>query len=163
MPTQTVDPKLQDLLTKRLIATLATENEDGSLHLTAVWFLYQDGSFWVATSSRTRKARNVVARGKASLMIDVRKPGAERGITATGKVQLIPGEESRQTNQRIHGRYLSTAALGDPQVGKVFEAFDDVTIKLTPTSWVGWDMAALDAQVFGGKLAGTPGYMLPLE
>jgi hypothetical protein len=45
----------------------------------------------------------------------------------------------------------------------VFASFDDVTIKLTPVSWISWDMQALDAQAFGGLLGKTPGYMLPLD
>ena len=53
--------------------------------------------------------------------------------------------------------------MSDPQVGPVFAAFDDVTIRLTPISWTTWDMAVLDAQAFGGRLGNTPGYMLPLD
>jgi hypothetical protein len=121
----------------------------------AVWF--------IATSSKTRKARNVVARPKASLMVDARKPGTERGATAAGRVELISGGVSHEINRRLHSRYLSEAAMSDPHVGPVFESFDDVTIRLTPVSWIAWDMAVLDAQALGGRLAGTPGYLLPLD
>jgi hypothetical protein len=48
--------------------------------------------------------------------------------------------------------------MTDPHVGPVFASFDDVTIRITPGSWTAWDMAVLDAQVFGGRLGGTPGY-----
>lgn len=40
MPIQTLDAKVQELLRGRHIATLATENADGSMHLTAVWYLF---------------------------------------------------------------------------------------------------------------------------
>ena len=46
----------------RFIASLGTESEDGSTHLTAVWYLFEDGCLYVATSSRSRKARNVLSR-----------------------------------------------------------------------------------------------------
>ena len=46
---------------------------------------------------------------------------------------------------------------------RVFASFDDVTLRLTPVSWIAWDMAALDAQALGGRLAKTPGYLLPLD
>jgi PPOX class probable F420-dependent enzyme len=163
MPTQTLNPSLQELLRGRYIATLGTENPDGSIHLTAVWYLFESGSLYVATSSKTQKARNVAARPKASLMVDVRKPGAERGVTAAGKVEVISGTQSQEINRRIHSRYLSAAAMSDPHVGPVFASFDDVTIRLTPVSWITWDMTALDAQAFGGKLGRTPGYLLPLD
>jgi len=45
----------------------------------------------------------------------------------------------------------------------VFASFDDVTIRLTAISWTAWDMAVLDAQALGGRLGGTPGYLLPLD
>ena len=163
MPTHTLDPSFQGLLTGRYIATLGTENADGTIHLTAVWYLFESGSLYVATSSRTQKARNAAARPKASLMVDARKPGTERGLTAAGRVEVISGKQSQEINQRIHGRYLSAAALADPQVGPVFASFDDVTLRLTPVSWITWDMAALDAQAFGGRLGKTPGYMLPVD
>ena len=163
MPTQTLGPNFNDLLRGRYIATLGTENTDGTIHLTAVWYLFEDGCLFIATSSKTRKARNVVARPKASLMVDARKPGTERGVTAAGGVELISGEESQEINRRLHSRYLSAAAISDPQVGPVFALFDDVTIRLTPVSWIAWDMAVLDAQALGGRLGGTPGYVLPLD
>jgi nitroimidazol reductase NimA-like FMN-containing flavoprotein (pyridoxamine 5'-phosphate oxidase superfamily) len=163
MPTQTLDPTLRELLRGRYIATLGTENADGTIHLTAVWYLFEDGYLFIATSSKSRKARNIAARQTASLMVDVRKPGAERGVNGAGKAELIAGERSREINRRIHDRYMSAAAIADPNIGPVFASFDDVTIEITPVSWTVWDMAVLDAQAFGGRLGGTPGYLLPLD
>ena len=163
MPSQTLDPTFQELLRRRYIATLGTQNADGTIHLTAVWYVFEDGCLYVATSSRTQKARNVVARPKASLMVDARRPGTERGVTAAGKVEVISGAQSQKINRSIHSRYLSAAAISDPHVGPVFAAFDDVTLRLTPISWITWDMAVLDAQALGGRLGKTPGYMLPLD
>src|SRR5438552_940093 len=51
-----------------------------------VWYLFEDSCLFIATSSKTRKAHNVAARPKASLMVDARKPGTERGVTAAGRV-----------------------------------------------------------------------------
>jgi uncharacterized protein YhbP (UPF0306 family) len=163
MTLKSPDPALQQFLQGRHIATLGTENSDRAIHLTAVWYLFHDGAFYIATSSKARKARNVAERGNASLMIDARKSGTERGVTACGKTELIAGVFSQEMNRRVHSRYLSAAALSDPAVGPVFASFDDVTIRLVPTSWFTWDMAALDAQVFAGRLGKTPGYMLPLD
>ena len=161
-PTQ-IDSSLREFLSGRHIGTVATENADGSIHMTAVWYLFQDGNFYIATSSKTQKAKNLAARPKASLMVDSRKPGKERGVTAIGRSELVSGKESQEINHRIHSRYLSSTALADPKVGQVFAGFDDVTIRIVPDSWISWDMAALDAQVFAGRLGNTPGYMLPLD
>ena len=163
MPSQSLDPTLQEILQGRYIATLATENADGTIQLTAVWFLFEDGHLFVATSSKSRKARNLAARPKATLMVDVRKPATERGVTAAGRADVISGEQSQEINWRIHRRYMSPAALADPHVGAVFASFDDVTLRISPVSWTSWDMSVLDAQAFGGRLGKTPGYLLPLD
>jgi hypothetical protein len=43
MATQNLDPNFHDLLRGRYVATLGTENADGTIHLTAVWYLFEDG------------------------------------------------------------------------------------------------------------------------
>ena len=163
MPNRTLDPSFQSFLQGRYIATLGTTNADGTVHLTAVWYLFDAGRIFIGTSSKSRKARNVMERPRASLMIDARKPGKERGITAAATVDVISSDASREINRRILSRYMSAAALSDPHVEPVFASFDDVTLRLTPVSWTSWDMAVLDAQAFGGRLGGTPGYFLPLD
>jgi PPOX class probable F420-dependent enzyme len=163
MTPKQIDSSLREFLSGRHIGTVATENADGTVHMTAVWYVFEDGNFYIATSSKTRKAKNLAARPKASLMVDSRKPGKERGVTALGRAEIVSGKESQEINHRIHRRYLSSTALSDPKVGPVFAGFDDVTIRIVPNSWISWDMAALDAQVFAGRLGNTPGYMLPLD
>jgi nitroimidazol reductase NimA-like FMN-containing flavoprotein (pyridoxamine 5'-phosphate oxidase superfamily) len=152
----------EEFLTGRFIASLGTESEDGSIHLTAVWYLFDNGSFYVATASRSRKSRNAAARPKASLMVDIRKPAEERGLVAVCSAEVIAGERSMEINARIHRRYLSEAALADPRAGGTFAAIDDVTLKLTPKNWYTWDMRKLDEVLFGGAMK-TPGYLLPLD
>ena len=153
--------KLHEFLQGRYIASLATVNDDGSIHLAAVWYLFEGDTFFVATTSSTRKARNMLARPKASLMVDTRTTELQKGTTAICTVEVIRGEESRTINHRIHGRYLSAAALADPAVGPAFADMDDMTLRLVPQRWIDWDMAELDAQAFGGVFRRNPNYMLP--
>lgn len=156
------DPKIQGLLNGRYIATLATENGDGSIHLTAVWFLFEAGMLYVASNSQSRKVRNIVARPKVSIMLDSRMPASERGLAAAGTAQIITGQTSKDLNLRIHCRYMSEKALADARVGPVMAGFDDVTVQFEPARWHAWDMSALDEAAFGGLMK-TPGYLLPLD
>jgi PPOX class probable F420-dependent enzyme len=153
----------EEFLRGRHIATLATENADGSVHLVAVWYLYEDGCFYVDTESRSQKAQNARARSRASIMVDSRSPGTERGVTAMGRVEVLEGVAAQAINRRVEARYLSEAALKDPAVGPVFAQLGDVTLRLTPERWVSWDLSVMDAEVFGGKLGSTPSYLLPLD
>jgi PPOX class probable F420-dependent enzyme len=75
---------MRELLNGRHYATLATLNEDGSIHLTPVWYLFEHEGFFVSTASSDRKVRNILARPEASLIIDIRKLGAERWVSASG-------------------------------------------------------------------------------
>ena len=156
------DAVVQELLYGRYIAALGTHNPDGSIHLTAVWYLFDGEHLYVGTSSKSRKARNLQARPGASLMVDARDPLANRGVACAGSVQILSGDTAREWNGRIHRRYLSEAALADPRVGPVLAAWDDITIQLRPESVVTWDMRETDRTVFGGAMS-TPGYHLPQE
>jgi nitroimidazol reductase NimA-like FMN-containing flavoprotein (pyridoxamine 5'-phosphate oxidase superfamily) len=156
------DALVQELLQERHIACLATENADESIHLTAVWYLFEEGRIYVATSSKSRKARNIRSRPKASLMIDARQSAAERGVAAAGGAELVSGKRSRELNLRIQSRYLSPAAMADPRVGGVLADLDDITIELVPTKWASWDMRELGKALFGGAPA-PAGYFLPLD
>ncbi len=155
--------KLHEFLQGRYIASLATLNDDGSIHLIAVWYLFDAGAFFVATGSSDRKTRNVRARPKASLMVDTRATELQKGVTAICTVETLEGEKSRVINHRIHRRYMSEAAIANPKVGPPFESMDDITLRLVPQRWMTWDLAELDAQAFGGAFSRHPGYMLPLD
>ena len=50
---------------------LATINEDGSAHVTAVGAVWLDGTFWFQTSEKTRKGSNVARDPRCSVAISV--------------------------------------------------------------------------------------------
>ena len=110
------DPQIRQLLSGRYIATLATHNPDASIHMVAVWYWFDGADIFVATASNRRKARNLQANPRASLMIDSRDPAASCGVTIAGTAQILTGESSEKYNAEVHRKYLSEAALADPRV-----------------------------------------------
>lgn len=157
------DPLVQQLLNGRYIASLATQNSNGSIHMVAVWYWFDGSNIFVATASRSRKAQNMQSNSRATLMIDARDPQASFGTTIIGTVQILQGGSSQKLNAEIHRKYLSAAAIADSRVGPVFAGWDDVTIQITPVSVISWDMREADAQVFGGSFKNNPSYLLALE
>jgi nitroimidazol reductase NimA-like FMN-containing flavoprotein (pyridoxamine 5'-phosphate oxidase superfamily) len=157
------DALVQQLLNGRYIASLATHQSNGSIHVVAVWYWFNGSHIYVATSTRTRKARNIQSNPRISLMIDARDPDASFGTNITGPAKFVTGEGSKKLNLEIHRKYLSASALADARIGPVFSAWDDVTIEITPAAVVAWDMRVADKQVFGGAFASNPGYLLPLD
>jgi PPOX class probable F420-dependent enzyme len=158
-----IDPSIRELLEGRYIASLASRNSDGTIHMVAVWYLFEDGQIYIATSSRSRKARNLQANATVSVMIDSRDPAASRGTNVAGTASLITGETAQHWNARVHSKYLSAAALADPRIAPVFSSFDDVTIQIKPESLIYWDMRKIDQQFLGGAMAGNPSYLLDLQ
>jgi PPOX class probable F420-dependent enzyme len=151
-----------EVLQRRAIATLATQNADGTIHLTPVWFLYENEQFYVGTNSASRKARNIQSRPNVTIMVDVREPGAERGVAAAGTANIQGGKRVAEVVRLIQRRYLSEAALADPEVGPALASLDNIVLEIVPEKWTVWDMRVLGQQLFGEKLT-TPGYVLPIE
>jgi PPOX class probable F420-dependent enzyme len=156
---------MREFLNGRYVATLATLNEDGSIHLTPVWYLFADECFFVATAADDRKVRNILARPQASLVVDSRgKPGADRMVSAAGTAEIIRGERSTEISAKIMPRYVTKAGLEDPTVGPAFAAACEVTISLRPQSWRSWELMSLDEPFFGGLLGQTPEkWFLPVD
>ena len=154
------DALVKQLLEGRYIASLATENPDRSIHMVAVWYWFDGTHIFVATSSHSRKARNLQSNPKVSLMVDARDPAASCGTTIAGTAQILPSDLSRKRNAEIYRKYLSESAIADANVGPVFAALDDVTIQIAPASVIAWDLRQVDRQFFGGALERNPAYLL---
>ncbi len=110
------DSLVRHLLESRYIASLATKNPDGSTHMVAVWYWFDGAHIYIATSTRTRKARNLRSTPKISLMIDSRDPAASCGINIVGTAQILTGELSRKWNgwSRLGSSLRATRCNGFP-------------------------------------------------
>jgi hypothetical protein len=96
------------------------------------------------------------ARPDATIMVDIRRPGGESWVYASGRVEILRGDESRELNSRILHRYLTQEAIEDSRIGPGFAAADDITICLIPEAWRSWSSKDLDEQFFGGILTSNP-------
>ena len=125
----------------RLIATLGTYSPDGSVLLTPIWYVFEDGRLFVGTSRASRKARNVVARPRATLLVDRRGATDHRWVSAAGAAEVVGGEPAAAINARIRARYLTPA--GEEAYGRVLAVADDVVIAITPERWRSWSPGLL--------------------
>ena len=74
---------------------LATVNEDGSAHVTAVGAVWLDGAFWFQTGAGTRKSRNVGRDQRCSIAVSIRDAdvvveGDAARVTDPGMVARSP-------------------------------------------------------------------------
>ena len=146
-----LDDVALEILNGRHVAALATQSHDRLIHLSAVWYLYKDGTIYVATNSKSRKFRNIESYPSASFMVDTRKPGFEYGLTTSGSASAIRGDEAQALCAEIYARYLTEKALSDPTISTFFASHDDVVICLSPQTWASWDMGRANAPLLAGE------------
>lgn len=80
---------------------LATINEDGSAHVTAVGALWLDGSFWFQTGARTRKHHNVERDPRCSIAVSIRDADV-----------VVEGHAARVTDPHLLARAAKAWADG---------------------------------------------------
>lgn len=80
---------------------LATINDDGTPHVTAVGALWLDGSFWFQTGAKTRKGRNVA-----------RDPRCSIAISLANADVVVEGDATRVTDPAALARAASAWAEG---------------------------------------------------
>ncbi len=124
-------------LAERRYAVLATQDPGGDIRLTPIWFLFEDDRFHFASSSKSRKVKNIERNGFASVVVDSREPGRERWISGSGPVEIVRDDAAATFNARVRRRYLAPAAL-DGAIEAALAASDDVTLTLAPTTWRSW-------------------------
>ena len=139
---------LSHLLQERRIATLTTFEQNGMPHVTAVWFLWQDGALYIATSHHTGKGRNLSRDPRMALCIESREDGREAGLSASGQAELLTGDRAASLATLINSKYLTPQAMDHPVVGPAFTGMSDLVVKLVPQKWISWDMAAMGAELF---------------
>jgi general stress protein 26 len=84
--------EIDELLSVTLIANLATL-DDGGIHLMPIWFLRVDDDICIPTSRKTHKYRNLRARPRASVVVDLSREGLNlKGVLIRRRVELVEGE-----------------------------------------------------------------------
>ena len=152
--------EIDKLLSMRLIANLATLDEDGSIHLMPMWFLRIDNDICFPTSRHTHKYRNLVSRPRASVMIDISRAGLNlKGVLIKGQVELVVGEEARKSNRLIHLKYVTPNALDGPAVASYLSKGDDVTVKVHMDRLINWNLDDSNA----GQALRIGGWFHPLD
>jgi nitroimidazol reductase NimA-like FMN-containing flavoprotein (pyridoxamine 5'-phosphate oxidase superfamily) len=152
--------EIDSLLSMRLIANLATLDEDGSIHLMPMWFLRIDDYICIPTSRHTHKYRNILSRPRASVTVDISRAGLNlKGVLIKGQVELVIGEEARKINRLIHLKYVTPDALDDPTVASYLSKGDDVTVKVHMDHLISWNLADSKA----GRALRISGWFHPLD
>lgn len=152
--------EIDELLSMTLIANLATLDDDGDIHIVPMWFLRLGNDICIPTSRHTRKYKNLRARPRASVMIDVSPAGLNlKGVLIRGRVELVEGEEARRINSAIHLKYVTPQGLSDASVASYLSKGDDITVKIHMDHLINWNLADSKA----GNALSVGGWPRPLD
>ena len=152
--------EIDKILSMTLIANLATLDQDDRIHLLPMWFLRVGNDICIPTSSHTHKYRNLRARKRASVMIDVSRAGLDlKGVLIRGQVELVYGEEVQRINRSIHLKYVTHEGMSDANVAAYLSKGDDVTVKIHMDHLISWNLAGSKA----GKALSVTGGFHPLD
>ncbi len=105
------DAEIETILQAPVNATLATNRRDGAPQLSPIWYLYEDGCFYISVGADSVKACNVRRDPRVSLCIDEGHPNG-RAVTVYGTAELIEDESAWRDDVtwRIILRYHETEA-----------------------------------------------------
>lgn len=150
----------RSLLERRVYAVFVTQNADSTPHVAPVMFHFDGEVVAVETGAATRKARNVQARGRASILVQT--PDAA-WVLGTGSATVVQGADAAPAHDRLRAKYFSPA--GRQACDGLLDEMDDVAILVTPDSWLGWDISGFMGTLAerGVDLAGADGWFLADE
>ena len=153
------DPLVAELLWARLIGVLATIDPAGAIHAIPMWYAPHGGVVLFATSSRSRKVRNLERDPRATLVLHDSRPGYEVcGASIVGSIEVVRSPAARPLIDLVQGRYVATEAVTDDPTALSFLESDDVALRFTPVSAFTWDHRASE----GSRILRSHGWARPL-
>lgn len=123
-------PAVQEFLRRPLFASMVTLNQDGSPHLTYMWYEFDGRAFTISTLETRQKWRNLQRDPRLTLgLLDPDNP--YRYVTVRGKA-VLSREGANELIQRLAHRYMGpekgpqyARELQDPARGVVnLEPYD---------------------------------------
>jgi len=112
MPRSLTSEELDSLLALDIPARLATLEADGFPRITPLWFVWEDGAFWMTSVPHQPHVRNLERDGRAAICIDVEDRGPAGGVRrhrqakGRGLARLRVDEEGAWT-RRITLKYVA--------------------------------------------------------
>ena len=105
-----------DFLRDGKVLRLATVDGGGAPHVVPVWYIYEGGTIYVGTNTRTKKAQNVAATGTAAFCVDEGVRSPLYGVMGRGDARLLTDTgEVGPMALRILARYFDDVSVKEAQ------------------------------------------------
>lgn len=104
-------------------------------HVKPVSFIFQAGSFYVATDYTTITYKNVKKNPRAAITVDIYKPGAHKAVLSQGDIKII---ENGPEFKKIYAKFFERFAWVRKDPWKENEA---PFLRLVPRHKTSWGIA----------------------
>lgn len=126
----------EKFLKKQKVLRLATIDKKGNPHLVPVWYKYSAKKFYIGTSSKSQKARNVKANKTVCFCVDDGIWHPIYGVMGVGKAKLIlENVRVKRIASAILLRYFKS--LNVKSAKELLEQTDCI-IEITPKKITSW-------------------------
>lgn len=133
--------EIESLLKKSNIARIYSHNEDGTIHATAVNYIYKNGQIIIGSIASSRKTKNIKQNNNVTMLIDNENA---QGILIYGKAEL----EYDNVYQSAVSIWENAIRAPRDKVERLVQAYLDkvkyVIIKITPQRIVTYDFTKED-------------------
>lgn len=144
---------LKDFLEEPHVGVIASLRQDGMPYTVPVWWLHEDGVFWLTGTTNRVWCRQLKSDPRCSLCIEALAPVAGHvGVDGTVEAMELPDFDIWPISRRLAEKYVGRS---DPANADAVEAFFSnmqteprLLFRLTPSTW-----RAIDMRVYRGKRA----------
>ncbi|HKM75356.1 MAG TPA: pyridoxamine 5'-phosphate oxidase family protein [Candidatus Bathyarchaeia archaeon] len=122
-----------NFLSNGRILRVASVGSDGTPHIAPIWYVYENGKFYVQTGPRSRKAQNIKANSKVAFSVDVGERFYDlKAVIGKGTARILTERKfNDEIGKRILLKYLGD--LNDP-AAKQLANLEHIVIEITPTT-----------------------------
>src|SRR5208282_644191 len=122
-----------NFLSNGRILRVASVGSDGTPHIAPIWYVYENGKFYVQTGPRSRKAQNIKANSKVAFSVDVGERFYDlKAVIGKGTARILTERKfNDEIGKRILLKYLGD--LNDP-AAKQLANLEHIVIEIPPTT-----------------------------
>ena|SRR5262245_20313814 len=132
----------EEFLRRRLVGRLATNRDDGWWHVTPIWYVWEDGHFYLSLGNTRRHLKNLRRDPHVTLCVDVdprldHPSQAPRSVVCFGRAELLEDEaRGRAILEKIEIRYIGGTP---PELEEALWFEGRTAVVITPVRWLAWD------------------------
>ena len=130
-----------DFLSDSRHAIVSTIRKNGSPHLSAVWYLYEDNCIYFVALADSVKCRNIRRDPRVGICVDGGHPDY-RSVLIYGDAEILPGDDEFFSDKklRIFRRYYDSDDDARAYVEETDAVGEGALIVVRPNRIVGVDM-----------------------